>query len=162
VQTTCLTSNADLSMSLESPVAIDPTPPYLTWINDYVEARCVDRSGYPVWTVADLKYENAGISGSHALSFNLTNLSNMESISCSLVLEDRLSLQNTNQEHWANCVSPKPSLSKAPIVATQVMFDPDYGLLVINQTWTCNDNVEGVEVYASQVASAIATRTPWY
>lgn len=156
MSTNCLMANNEINFNLSSPVTIEPVSPYYTWMDDYREERCPDRSDYPAWTVQNLVYDHAetdpesGLAKNmHELSFDVLNLSTEERISCAVSVDDALSLQNTRTEHWVECVTPEKKDST--IVYTEVMFDVNYSLLGIKQSWKCSDAIEGLDAYVKPI-----------
>ncbi len=140
--TNCLVADVNVQISLASPITLQPVEPEPPYQSYFWRDTCTERSGYPTWKVEDLLYEHArvkaGVVSTNApykLSFNLTNFSNGERLVCSLGVDDTF-LDRTLSEHWADCVSPSPA-TPSKIVSTSVMFNRDYNVLAINQTWTC-------------------------
>ena len=151
-ETSCLLQNTGILMELDAPVAITPVQPWTTWPDYDREERCVDRSENPTWEIHDLSFDHAkrrdSARAAYSLSFNVTSQSTDSRVSCSVEIDEGMSLALTNTEHWLDCAIPGGFSLTSDIISTQAMFDVDYGLLGIKQVWKCPDAVRGIDPYA--------------
>lgn len=144
-ESSCLLGNTEIRATLSAPVDITPYTPWPAWLPYEFPDRCVDRSGYPTWEVDGLVYDHMTTTGQQNLSFNLTNISNGVAVSCALALNESLTRSTAHNERWLDCGSN--SASVAHVSGTQIMFDGDYSLLGVKQSWFCGDamvNEDGV------------------
>ncbi|KAI1774239.1 hypothetical protein F4818DRAFT_419365 [Hypoxylon cercidicola] len=138
----CVPRNIEVEATLTSPVKIQPTEPQLPQKPPNGTTSCVDRSTTPAWHVTDLLYQHFHSSNFSAtelyyvLSLSVTNWATNESVLCSATV-DELAAQNANHSaQWLECNYELGSIS-ASTLSTQFMFDLDYSLLGIKQTWDC-------------------------
>jgi len=140
--TMCFLGNLNVEPVLLSPVQIAPTVPWLPNELYYKSDSCTERSGYPGWTIDNLSYNSvpqvdySTATSQYGLSLNITNLSNLEKLSCTIRVDDT-ALDRTHSDSWIDCSVPGSSSPQTNILSTRVMFNRDYNLLAINQTWKC-------------------------
>jgi hypothetical protein len=140
----CVLENTDVIPALSSPVKIHPYVPETPWVPFEFPDGCVARSDYPIWQVDDLVYNHK--TSAPSLSFNLTNLSNGGRIACSIEVNTTLTRSTAHSEHWQTCSTENgPNLSPPDVSGTQILFDPDYELLAIKQTWMCHEDGRDIE-----------------
>ncbi len=140
----CFLANTNLEPSLVSPVQINPVVPWPAFVPYFEADNCTDRSEYPAWTINNLTYDHTtprkdanSTVPLYGLSFNLTNLSNNETLPC-FVRVDETTLDRTHSERWVDCAAPGSTILNG-LSLTSILFDKDYNLVAINQTWKCND-----------------------
>lgn len=136
----CLFGNTEITAQLQSPINIAPYPPWMPRIPYEYPDSCSDRSYYPTWEVDDLVYDH-GPEGP-SLSFNLTNLPNGNTIACAISVNESLTRESYHKARWVDCNSdtlPK-EIPEGGVSGTQILFDGDYSLLGVQQTWRCPDN----------------------
>lgn len=106
---------------------------------EYPES-CSDRSYYPTWEVDEFTYDHGAEQSS--LSFNLTNLSNGNRIACAIAVNESLTRSSYHEARWVNCNSDDPpkEIPEMGVSGTKVLFDRDYSVLGIEQTWRCPDD----------------------
>lgn len=106
-------------------------------MNDLYDT-CIDKSPYPAWTVDSLEYSPVSgadeTSSQYTLRFGLLNRSNNDTHACVVTVDD-MGLEKNHKDAWADCGSVTDSAINT--VFTNVMFNREYSLLAINQTWTC-------------------------
>jgi hypothetical protein len=146
----CLLSGTGMAATLQSPIELSPLMPNFPYEAYYTPERCVDRSGTPSWEVADFFYDHteprldSPESGPYyPLSLNLTNFSTGERLICLAKINDTV-FSSTYVEQWFECQLPTPSSSQP---RTAVMFDVEYNLLGVRQSWDCDDAIEDIEEY---------------
>lgn len=133
----CLYGNNAINPSLSSPVVTKPLSPWYPLIPYEYPERCVERSDYPTWEVHDLLYNHS--STQQSLSLALVNIMNGEKLSCSIALNESLTRADTHNPRWNNCIDTSQVGNETS--STQILYDHDYTLLGIKQTWKCHDNV---------------------
>ena len=140
--TICYMGNVNIEPTLVSPVAMDIVTPAWPYELHFSADTCGERSEIPAWTITDLKYSQAAQSGGGSspvnagLSFKMRNLANFEDLNCSLHVDDTL-LERTRGEPWVDCSGTSAS---GNFLSTKVLFNRQYNMLAINQTWMCGDN----------------------
>jgi hypothetical protein len=134
----CLYGNNGINPALSSPVHIKPFPAWFPRIPYEYPDRCVERSDYPTWEIRDLVYNHSSPHQQN-LSLSITNLMNGLRYSCSVTLDEAATRADAHATRWSNCTSL--SYSDNGITDTQLMFDSDYGVLGIKETWKCRDNI---------------------
>jgi hypothetical protein len=140
--TMCFLANVNIEPLLVSPIEIEPTTPFLPYEVYFGAETCSERSDYPSWTINNLLYtyvdpeaKTEASTANSSLSFDLINLSNGAQVSCSVEIDQTI-LDRTHSEEWTNCVSTGASSPKT-ILSTAIMFNKEYSLLAVNQTWQC-------------------------
>lgn len=142
----CLYGNNAINPTLSSPVAIKPFAAWYPRIPYEYPDRCVERSDYPTFEIHDLFYNHTG--SKQSLSLTIINIMNSAKLRCSIVLDETLTRADAHAPRWNNCTDA--SQVGTELSATQILFDHDYGLLGIKQTWRCHDNIPANdEPYAS-------------
>jgi hypothetical protein len=99
--------------------------------------RCVERSDYPTWTISKLVYNHSS-AGRQRLKFEVVNVMNGAKLECDVPLNETRTRGEMHASRWRNC---SDVAGNGETSATQVLFDNDYGVLGIKQTWRCHDNV---------------------
>lgn len=143
--------NSQVSGSLSTPVAIAPQLPLIPYVPAEPYHRCVDRSWDPEWVVEQFSFRHHasqgldGVAGKkfYELSLNLTNASNGETVPCSVTVDEQTSATARGTWPWVKCAAPANATSL--ISQTEVMLDPDYGVLGVQQTWNCTDGIAGID-----------------
>ncbi|OIW27079.1 hypothetical protein CONLIGDRAFT_707936 [Coniochaeta ligniaria NRRL 30616] len=133
----CLYGNNAIYPSLSSPVAIKPFAAWYPRTPYEYPDRCVERSDYPMWEIHDLTFNHT--SSQQTLSVTIVNVMNGGKLSCTVALNEDLTRADKHASRWNNCTNTSQVGSE--VSATQILFDHDYGLLGIKQTWKCHDNV---------------------
>ena len=159
---TCLLGDESIPASLSSPFVIYPQAPDYPYTpaDDYRPLSCVGRSDDPQWQVDDLVFDHTAVAstarstdatGYHALTFKLTNLQNYESQSCLVRVDQHGGLDDTLTEKWLDCNTPT-GVAPPPggILSTRIMFDAEYGLLGVNQSWTCPEARPDIDPYVAE------------
>lgn len=132
----CLYGNNAINPILSSPVAIKPFAAWYPRVPYEYPDRCVERSDYPTFEIHDLFYNHT--SSKQSLSLTIINIMNSAKLRCSIVLDETLTRADAHAPRWNNCTDA--SQIGTEVSATQILFDHDYGLLGIKQTWRCHDN----------------------
>ena len=136
----CIFGDTEIRARLESPLEIDPMEPWRPFIPYEYPEFCVQRSYYPTWEIDDLFYRHSP--DRHFLSFNLTNLSNGKKIPCGVQVNESLTRGSAHEARWVYC-DPGDTSNKTVeggVAGTKVLFDRDYSLLGVQQTWQCRHN----------------------
>lgn len=132
----CTYANRDIIPTLASPVNIRPYVPEQPWSPWEPSNTCPGRSAYPEWQIDDFAYAQKG--KQESLQVNLTNLSNGGRIACSVDVNTRLTRENAYAETWHMCKPPSGSNPAfTGLQNTYIMFNLDYGLFAIKQSWQC-------------------------
>ena len=132
----CFMANVNIEPSLVAPVKMDIITPSWPYELHFSADTCGERSEIPAWTIADLQYDHTSQALGGGLSFKMYNLANYETLACS-VRVDETSLDRSHKEPWADCSSTSGS---GNFLSTKVLFNRNYNMLGINQTWLCGDN----------------------
>lgn len=145
----CIMGNSQVSGSLSSPVSISPQLPIYPYTPFEPARRCVDRSYDPEWVIESFFYKHhsahlADIAERYYdLSVVLTSTSTGEKSTCDIQV-DELRADTKRTASWIRC-SP-PSGSNALTSSTEIMLDPEYGILGVRQAWRCTDGIEGIDL----------------
>lgn len=136
----CLYGNTEIRAQLFSPLNIDPYEPWTPRIPYEYPEHCVERSYYPTWEINDLVYDHAAEEPS--LSFNLTNLSNGNKLPCATNANESETRGSFHKAVWLDCGPEESSgeIAEGGVSGTKILFDRDYSLLGVQQTWRCLDN----------------------
>jgi len=139
----CLLADINFQAGLVSPIDIYPLVPQEPFTPYFWPDTCVERSENPGWRIDDLSftYTSRDVTSTPIfgiLLLNLTNNSNGDRLRCFSMIDD-LELDRNHADRWIDCgVEPFPSESKR-ILSTQVMFNREYNVLAVNQTWKCDE-----------------------
>lgn len=136
----CIFGNTLIKAELFSPLDITPFEPWMPRIPYQYPEFCVQRSYYPTWEVDDLLYDHAA--KEQSLSFSLTNMANGNKVSCAIDVDEALTRGSSHEARWVDCNSDSPSkeMPEGGVSGTKILFDRDYSLLGVQQTWRCRDN----------------------
>ncbi len=153
--TMCFLANLNMEPWLESPVEIDPTVPYMPAVNYFETDTCAQRSLYPEWTIADLAYSSGpalanGTTAASTLSLGLTSVSTRETLIC-VVAVDEMAIDRTLSDPWVSCgaSSRLASNSSGTSSSTTILFNREYNLLAVNQSWQCSDDTTNTSYSAA-------------
>lgn len=145
----CIMGNSQVSGRLSSPVSISPQLPIYPYTPFEPARRCVDRSYDPEWVIENFAYKHhssqlAGKSERfYDLSVALTSTSTGEKSTCDIRV-DELHADPKRSTPWVKCSSPS---GPDPLTSsTEVMLDPEYGILGVRQAWRCTDGIEGIDL----------------
>ncbi|KAL1865947.1 hypothetical protein VTK73DRAFT_4953 [Phialemonium thermophilum] len=159
----CLYGNTEIRAGLTSPVHIDPYVPWTPAIPYEYPDNCPDRSYYPTWQIEGLVYEhNSTVSGPGAvsaaaaatitfLSFNLTNLSNGKTVACDVAVNETLTRSSSHASHWVSCDPADAGnvTAQGGVAGTKIMFDRDYSIIGVEQSWRCMDKETSEDDYVA-------------
>ncbi|KAK4150235.1 hypothetical protein C8A00DRAFT_18217 [Chaetomidium leptoderma] len=147
----CIMGNSQVPAGLSLPIAIHPQLPLLPYTPRERAQRCVDRSYDPEWQINDLLYQhhftkkNNMTSISYDLSLDVTNISDGQSLNCSVTVDLQDTYYTNGSTPWVRCNGPGGDDSSSNTTFIDVMLDTDYGVFGIRQAWECSDGVAGVE-----------------
>ena len=133
----CLYGNNAINPGLSSPVTIKPFGAWYPRTPYEYPERCVERSDYPTWEIHSLAYNHSN--RQQSVSLTILNVMNGAKMSCSVSLNETTTRAETHESRWTNCTDASQVGNETS--ATQILFDNDYGILGIKQTWKCHDNV---------------------
>ncbi|KAK5653394.1 hypothetical protein OQA88_8879 [Cercophora sp. LCS_1] len=145
----CIMGNSQVSGRLSSPVSISPQLPLYAYTPFEPARRCVDRSYDPEWVVDDFSYKHhsSQLEGKaekyYDLSVTLTSTSTGEKAAC-VIKVDELRADPKRSNAWVKC-SPS-SQPNALTASTEILLDPEYGILGVRQAWRCTDGIEGIDL----------------
>jgi hypothetical protein len=73
------------------------------------------------------------------LSVDLFNLAIEERMTCAIEVDELASATDKHTPVWADCVTPNTPGASSPktITSTKLMYDPEYGVLGVKQSWMC-------------------------
>lgn len=149
-ETLCIMGNSQVPAGLSSPVSIHPQLPILPYTPRERAERCVDRSYDPEWEINGFFYQHHYAEGnnkttiSYDLSLNVTNISDGQSMKCSVSVDLKDNPQNGSAA-WTRCARTGDTGSFTNATSLEVMLDTEYGIFGLRQAWECSDGVAGVE-----------------
>jgi hypothetical protein len=133
----CLYGNNAITPALTSPVNIKPFPAWYPRVPYEYPDRCVERSDYPRWEIRDFLYDHR--KGAQSVSFTIRNVMNGAVQTCLMDINETSTRADDHTTRWATCTKTPDVVDG--VEATQILFDHDYGLFGVKQTWKCRDNV---------------------
>ncbi|KAK1751002.1 hypothetical protein QBC47DRAFT_392060 [Echria macrotheca] len=148
-ETLCIMGNSQVSAALTSPVAITPQLPILPYTPSETYRRCPDRSTDPEWIIDKFAFQHHlsrvynATKESFDLFLNLTSISSNETVPCSIAVDQRTGAAAKGTSLWVKCRETPRNGSR--ISETEVMLDPEYGILGVRQAWNCTDRIEGID-----------------
>jgi hypothetical protein len=128
--------NTEIFPNLEQPITIDPYLEWKPWIVFLFPTDCIGRAETPLWTIEDFSYVHKD-EDAQSLSLKIVNFQNGGQISCKVPLNESYTRASSHNETWIDCEIGQDVASDQKIFATQIMYDKDYSILGMKQTYEC-------------------------